>query len=212
VFGGIDGTVTTLAIVAGAAGAGLPRAAVLALGVANLLADGFSMAAGNFAATRAERENVERLRAMEHRHIRDHPEGERLELRVILEEKGLTGERLDRTVHALTSHDELWVDLMLLEEHGVSPLRNRPLTAALITFSAFVVCGMVPLLPFLAGMQAALPVSIGATAVVFAGIGAARGKLALAPWWHAALETLMIGAAAGLIAWLAGHWIHSMSA
>ncbi|MGV1015589.1 MAG: VIT1/CCC1 transporter family protein, partial [Methyloceanibacter sp.] len=45
VYGGIDGTVTTFAIMAGVVGASLSAGVVLILGVANLLADGFSMAA-----------------------------------------------------------------------------------------------------------------------------------------------------------------------
>ena len=47
IYGGIDGTVTTFAIVAGVVGADLPGTVVLVLGVANLVADGFAMGAGN---------------------------------------------------------------------------------------------------------------------------------------------------------------------
>ena len=48
VYGGIDGSVTTFAIVAGTIGASLSIEVVLILGIANLVADGFSMAASNF--------------------------------------------------------------------------------------------------------------------------------------------------------------------
>jgi VIT1/CCC1 family predicted Fe2+/Mn2+ transporter len=61
VFGGMDGTVTTFAVAAGAAGAGLSPSIVIVMGLANLFADGFSMAAGNFVSSRAERDNAERL-------------------------------------------------------------------------------------------------------------------------------------------------------
>ena len=53
VYGGIDGTVTTFAVVAGVTGASLSTKALLILGVANLLADGFSMAAANFSGTKS---------------------------------------------------------------------------------------------------------------------------------------------------------------
>ena len=56
VYGGIDGAVTTFAIVAGAVGADLSPRVVIILGVANLVGDGFSMAAGNFSGTRAEQD------------------------------------------------------------------------------------------------------------------------------------------------------------
>ena len=64
VYGGIDGTVTTFAVVAGVTGAALSTKALLILGVANLLADGFSMAAANFSGTRAEIEEYEHVRNM----------------------------------------------------------------------------------------------------------------------------------------------------
>ena len=70
VFGGIDGAVTTFAIVAGVAGAALSTNVILILGAANLLADGFSMAAGNYSGVKAERDDYERLREMEIRQIK----------------------------------------------------------------------------------------------------------------------------------------------
>lgn len=201
VYGGIDGAVTTLAIVAGAAGAGVSSRIVLALGIANVLADGFSMAAGNFVSARAERDNVRRLRAMERRHVRDHPDGERLELTEILAAKGLSGEPLAETVRAICQSDRLWIDLMLVEEHGVSPIESRALPAALVTFVAFVVAGLVPLAPFLVGAPHPLGLSIVVTAFVFVLIGALRGRFSLTSSWRTAFETLAIGATAGVVAW-----------
>ena len=74
VYGAIDGAVTTFAIVAGVAGAGLSPFVIVALGLANVLADGFSMAAGNYSGTKAEKDNLLRLRAVEERHIATNPE------------------------------------------------------------------------------------------------------------------------------------------
>jgi vacuolar iron transporter family protein len=54
VYGGIDGTVTTFAVVAGAIGASLSPAVILILGFANLFADGFSMAASNYLSRKSE--------------------------------------------------------------------------------------------------------------------------------------------------------------
>lgn len=91
IYGGIDGSVTTFAIVAGVAGAGLSPFVIVALGLANVLADGFSMAAGNYSGTKAELDNARRLRRIEEEHLRRFPEGERRELREILRAKGLSG-------------------------------------------------------------------------------------------------------------------------
>ena len=95
VYGGIDGSVATFAIVAGVAGAGLSPWVIIALGIANVLADGFSMAAGNYSGTKAELDDTRRLREIEERHICKYPEGEKRELREILRRKGLSGEALD---------------------------------------------------------------------------------------------------------------------
>jgi vacuolar iron transporter family protein len=88
VYGGIDGAVTTFAVAAGVAGASLSPQIVLILGFANLLADGFSMAVANYSGTQTEREQYERLIAIEHKHIAAVPDGEREEIRQIFAKKG----------------------------------------------------------------------------------------------------------------------------
>ena len=75
VYGAIDGTVTTFAIVAGVAGAGLSPIVIVALGLANVLADGFSMAAANYSGSKAEQDNAQRIREIEQQHIKNHPRG-----------------------------------------------------------------------------------------------------------------------------------------
>jgi len=54
IYGANDGVITTFAVVAGVTGANLPARIIISLGVANLIADGFSMAAGNFLALKSE--------------------------------------------------------------------------------------------------------------------------------------------------------------
>src|ERR1051325_8326333 len=77
IYGGIDGSVTTFAVVTGVVGAELAPVVILIMGFANLIADGFSMAASNFLGTKAEQDDLHRLEAIEHRHIELAPEGER---------------------------------------------------------------------------------------------------------------------------------------
>ena len=59
VYGALDGTVTTFAIIAGSAGASLSSAIVLILGISNVLADGFSMASSNYLSEKSDREQSE---------------------------------------------------------------------------------------------------------------------------------------------------------
>lgn len=204
VYGGIDGSVTTFAIVAGVAGAGLSPFVIVALGIANVLADGFSMAAGNYSGTKADLDNLRRLRAVEERHIALYPEGERHEAREILARKGLAGPVLDEATAAITGNRESWISLMLEGEYGLGGVDPHPLRAAVATFLAFLAAGMIPLLPFLLGVPDAFRWSAWMTGSVFFGIGALKSVWSLAPWWRSALETLAIGGVAALIAYGVG--------
>lgn len=204
VYGGIDGAVTTFAIVAGVAGAGLSPFVIVALGLANVLADGFSMAAGNYSGTKAELDDARRLRAVEERHIDLHPEGELRELKVILARKGLSGQTLEDAARQIAAKRETWIAAMLEGEYGLAPVEPDPMRAAMVTFGAFMVAGMVPLMPFLLGLPEAFTLSSVLTMTCFFGIGAAKSVWSLSPWWRSGLETLGIGGAAAGLAYLVG--------
>ncbi|SEM85660.1 VIT1/CCC1 transporter family protein [Palleronia pelagia] len=201
VYGAIDGGVTTFAIVAGVAGAGLSPLVIVALGLANVFADGFSMAAGNYSATKSEVDDIRRLRAVEMRHIATDPEGERREVREILRQKGLSGDVLEEATAQITSRREPWLQMMLEGEYGLGSVAPHPMRAALATFAAFLVTGMVPLLPFLFGMENAFRASSVATLTVFFAIDGLKSLWSLAPWWRSGLETLLIGGAAAAVAY-----------
>ncbi|HHS82871.1 MAG TPA: hypothetical protein ENJ68_05055 [Devosia sp.] len=204
IYGGIDGAVTTFAVVAGVVGAELSAGIVLILGVANLLADGFSMAASNYSGTKAENDDCTRIRQIEMRHIRAHPEGEREELRQIYRAKGFEGEELEHMVALLSRHEEVWVQTMLSEEYGLPNVQRSPFKAALATFVAFILCGAVPLLPFVAGLPASAPLAAGATGIVFFLIGAMKSKWSTQSWFYSGAETLVIGMGAAAMAYGVG--------
>ena len=208
VYGGIDGSVTTFAIVAGVAGAGLSPFVIVALGLANVLADGFSMAAGNYSGTKAELDNIRRIRTIEERHIRLYPDGERNEVREILAQKGLSGQVLDEATDAITANHDNWINLMIEGEYGLGSVDPHPLKAAMATFFAFLVAGMIPLLPFLLSVSNAFIVSAWMTAGVFFAIGAMKSRWSLALWWRSGTETLLIGGAAAAIAYWVGSLFH----
>ncbi len=208
IFGGIDGTVTTFAIVAGVQGAGLSTGIVVALGLANVLADGFSMAAGNYAGTKAIADDRRRLWAVEERHIRKNRQGELDELDQILARKGLRGD-VRKDAGAMISEDQdQWITMMLSEEYGLPATDPRPIRAALVIFGAFVAAGLLPLLPYLIGLGAAFSWSIGIAGLTFFGIGAIKARWSLASWWRSGLETLLIGGTAATLAFGVGRLFH----
>jgi VIT1/CCC1 family predicted Fe2+/Mn2+ transporter len=204
IYGGIDGSVTTFAVVSGVAGAELSSWIILALGFANLFADGFSMAASNFLGTKAEHEDWHRLEEIENRHIDVAPEGEREEVRQIFQLKGFAGEDLQRMVELVTANRTRWVRTMLTEEYGLPREVRSPWIAAFSTFTAFLVCGLVPLLPYLAAVRHSLAVSLIMTGLVFFAIGSAKSKWSTASWWRSGLTTLLVGAVAAALAYVTG--------
>jgi len=211
VYGAIDGTVTTFAVVAGVMGAELASSVILVLGVANLFADGFSMAVGNFLGTRAEEERRQKLRRAEHDHIRLHPHGEREEIRQIFAAKGFEGADLERAVDTITSDVDRWVETMLTEEHGLSLVGPNPLRAAWSTFWSFVIVGAIPLLAFVyqnftdgVPVDRAFMFSSAMTAAAFFAVGALKGRFVDQSWFRGGLETLGIGGLAAIIAYGVG--------
>ena len=208
VLGAIDGAVTTFAVVAGVAGADLPNSVALILGGANLLADGFSMAAGNFLSTQAEEHLIERVRLGEESHIETVPEGEREEVRQIFAAKGFDGDVLDQIVEVITRDRKRWVDTMLTEEFGLPLDTPSPSRAALATFCAFALAGFIPLAPFCLPAELSsrgiFVTSAVATAFTFLVIGVAKGYVVSRPLIRSGLETLAIGSAAATMAYLVG--------
>jgi VIT1/CCC1 family predicted Fe2+/Mn2+ transporter len=209
VLGGIDGCVTTFAVVAGATGGGFSSLVIVVLGVANLLADGLSMAVGNYQSRRTQRQSVEQAQRSEAHHIEQVPEGEREEVRQIFAAKGFEGETLDKVVEVITRDRDIWIDTMLKEEIGVHPETPGPLRAALATLAAFLLVGSVPLLPFLLGLTAheAFVASAVATGATFFAIGMARGRALGRPVVRSGVETFASGGAAAAVAYAIAAWL-----
>jgi vacuolar iron transporter family protein len=207
VYGGIDGAATTFAIVSGVVGARLSPGIILILGIANLVADGLAMAAGDYLATRAEREEFRYAQAVERRHIKNVPDGEREEVREIFRRHGLQGEPLEHVVAAITADRDRWVQTMLREEYGLPTVVRSPLHAAAATFLAFLLCGLVPLAPFVARLPSAFPVAAATTGLLFVVIGAVKSKWSIHSWWHSGFETLAVGGGAATVAYVIGAWL-----
>ena len=209
IYGAIDGAVTTFAVATGVWGADLSPAIVVILGIANLVGDGFSMAAGNFLGIRAENQERDLVREIERRHISKYPEGEREEIRQIMRGQGFEGELLENAVEQITSDEDRWVNTMLRYEYGLAVKNSNPLPAATVTFVSFLVVGSIPLLPFVVTWLADIKadpfmLSAGMTAVAFFVVGGIKSRFVEQSWWKSGLETLAVGSVAASLAFVCG--------
>ena len=208
ILGGIDGCVTTFAVVSSVVGAGLPASVALIMGFANLFADGFSMAVSSYESINAEIEYVDKIRRREEEHIDKVPEGEREEIRQIFENKGFREDVLEEITNTICQDRSLWLDTMLVEEYGLQKNNLSPYISSITTFVAFVVVGAVPLLPFLVSginIQETFLISTLLAGIMFFSIGAIKGHLFTKPILTSGIRTLLTGGAAASLAFLAGY-------
>ena len=210
IYGAIDGAVTTFAVVAGVAGAGLSSGVIIVLGFANLAADGFSMAVSNYLGTRAENQLKEKARQREMDEVAKYPQGEVEEIRQIYSRKGFEGDLLEDVVAVITADRDRWVDTMMQEEHGMTLEDHNALKGGLATFIAFFLVGLIPLAPFLFNWFVAdvIPMPFLAsslmTAMAFLVVGAMKARFLNQRTLRASLETLMIGGIAAVLAYAVG--------
>ncbi|SDK28622.1 Predicted Fe2+/Mn2+ transporter, VIT1/CCC1 family [Catalinimonas alkaloidigena] len=211
VYGGIDGSITTFAVVAGSAGAGLDSSIILILGFANLLADGFSMSVGSYLSHQAERDAYEKNRQIEYDEVDQLPEQERDEIREIYRGKGFEGELLEKVVEVITADRDRWVNVMMKEELEMIPSNKPALGMALATFVAFVIVGFIPLLvyvldyAFTIEIARRFEISSGLTLIAFALIGFFKSRVNEKRAWRGVLETVLLGVTAAVVAYAVGH-------
>ncbi|MBI2463925.1 VIT1/CCC1 transporter family protein [Candidatus Peregrinibacteria bacterium] len=213
VYGGIDGAVTTFAVVAGVEGASLPISIVLIMGFANLFADGFSMATGKYLSDKSKKEQFEKIHQIEMQHIKEKPKLEKEEIREILQHYGFGGNDLVRATDIITSNDEHWVDLMMRNEFHLTQENIYPIKGALTTIISFMLIGFIPLIaytfrPFLQ-LDNTTAFRLTALSTLFALfiVGAVKGRFTSKYWLYSGLETSFIGGLAAFIAYIVGFFL-----
>src|SRR6185369_9096258 len=134
--------------------------------------------------------------------------------RQIFAGKGFDGSLLEKIVDVITRDRRRWVDTMITEEWGLQLETPSPWKSGLVTFAAFVLAGIVPLLPFFLPVQwssrAAFAVSSVATAVTFFLVGVAKGHVVQRSRWLSGLETLLVGGGAAALAYGVGYWLRAI--
>jgi VIT1/CCC1 family predicted Fe2+/Mn2+ transporter len=210
VYGGLDGIVTTFAVVSGVAGANLGANVVLILGLANLFADGFSMATGAFLSTKSEQEYYSREYQREAWEVDHFPDGERAELLEVYRSRGYSVEDAQALVGIQSKNRDRWVQAMMVDELGMLPDERRPLWSGLATLVSFIVAGALPLLVYLVGLvvpvapATAFPVSLALSGVALFALGAAKVLVTRLHPIRSGLEMLAVGGLAAGVAYIVG--------
>ena len=215
VYGGIDGAITTFAVVAGAVGAGLDASVIIILGFANLLADGFSMSVGAYLSAKSEHDNFKKHEKIEAWEVDNLPDTEREEIREIYRAKGFEGELLEQVVKVITADKKRWIDEMMKDELGMMKDDRSPFMIGAMTYFSFILIGLIPLVvyvyDFIVGFEGNrfLATSL-LTGFGFMFIGWLKSYVNQTNIWRGILETLLLGALAAAVAFYVGDWLEGL--
>lgn len=206
ILGGQDGLVNVLGVILGVAAATSDPRIVLVAGLAATFAESVSMGAVAYTSTLAEADFYESERAREYRHIQQVPKLERREIRDIYEGKGFRGELLDRIVDTITANKDVWVAVMMAEEHQLALTdRRQALRAALVVGFSAIVGSLIPLAPFaFLPVSISMLVSVAITAAVLFVVGAYKARMTVGHPTKSGLEMAVIGTVSALVGYAVG--------
>jgi len=148
IYGGIDGVITTFAVIAGGSGADLTHNVLLVLGIANLLADGFSMGFGDFISSRAENEFRKKETAHEESMLEANPKDVKDHIKTMYVKKGFETHEAETIAQIFSKNKDMVVSLFLAER-GIFKTAISPITKSLYTFFSFIIFGAIPLFTYL---------------------------------------------------------------
>jgi VIT1/CCC1 family predicted Fe2+/Mn2+ transporter len=206
ILGAQDGLVNVLGVVLGIAAATNDVRVVLVAGLATTFAESISMGAVAFTTTLADADMYQSEREREYRHIVETPFLEIKEIRNIYEEKGFKGDLLDRIVETITTNQDVWVAVMMAEEHQLAPVdRKTAFKAAWVVGISAVLGSLVPVVPFLfLPVVTSMWMSVVVTALVLFGIGAYKARMTVGKPMRSGVEMMIIGTLSALAGYLVG--------
>lgn len=217
IYGGVDGIVTTFAVVSGFSGAALASdttmqlsfTIVLLFGLANLFADAISMGLGNFLSVRSEQDQYSILRTREKKLLRDAPEAEHEETVALMRAKGFNESDAITLATIYSKNEDYWLDFMMANEYEMSdPRGDNPVLTGLMTFGSFIVFGAIPILPFVflgdLTPAAIFQISTAGTLSALIILGLMKWKVIGTPLARSLGEIVLVGGVASIIAFVVG--------
>jgi len=218
IYGGIDGIITTFAVVAGFSGAAfsnetttqLSFLVVLLFGLANLFADGVSMGLGNFLSVKSDQDLYSAARDKEATEVQTNYQLELEETVTLLIEKGYLKEDAQTMAELYAKNEPYWIDFMMSHELEMSdPRGDNPYLTGFATFVSFLFFGSIPLIPFMvvgdsAPAQSVFYYSVIGTIFALILLGLLKWKIVGSNLGKSLFEVLIVGGSAALIAFFVG--------
>lgn len=201
VFGFGDGINTSLGIAAGVGGADVSSNFIILAALVGMFTGAKAMAVQNYLAVKSQRQLLKSEIAREEWEIENKPDLERQEIEDIYKAKGFSGKDLEMVVNKITSDKKVWLDTMLTEELKLNiEVVGNPLKSAFRMFGAFLVGGILPIIPFffLEG-YVPLAIAIGISLTTSFLVGAVKSKLANMSILKGGLEMAGLGTGIALV-------------
>ena len=208
ILGGQDGLVNVLGVILGIAAATGDPWVIIVAGLAATFAESVSMSAVAYTSTIASADVYESEREREYRHIQKAPTLEREEVIEIYQRKGFSGELLNKIVDTITANTDVWVAVMMAEEHGLTPTNRRhALRSALVVGISAIIGSMIPMIPFFIlsiPVQTSMLLSVLVAALTLFIVGAYKAKLTIGSPGKSGLEMAAIGTLSALVGYAVG--------
>ncbi len=204
VLGVADGLTVPFALAAGLSAAATSNDVIVIAGIAEIAAGAIAMGLGGYLSAQSQRQHYHSERSREEREIELAPETELDEVREIFRSYGLDGRTLEVVTQSVTRDKNTWVDFMMKFELGLEePLERRAAVSGMTIATAYVVGGLIPLLPYVTmdGRGAALWFSTVATSIALTVFGLIKARLSGAPLLRSTLQTVIVGALAAFVAY-----------
>jgi len=199
VFGAMDGLVTNVSLIAGVGGGGGSAHTIVLTGLAGLVAGACSMATGEYVSVSSQNELIMAEVNKERLELENHPRAEQAELAAMLRARGVSPATAKQAAAEISEDQDKALAVHALEELGVDPAElPSPVVAAGASLASFAVGAVIPLFPYLVGLNV-LAVALGLAAVAAVAGGGVVARLTDRPFWRGAVRQLLLGAAAAAI-------------
>jgi vacuolar iron transporter family protein len=209
VFGAMDGLVTNVSLIAGVGGGGGSHQFIVLTGLAGLAAGAFSMATGEFVSVSSQNELIGAEVRKEAHELKHNPESERQELAATFRMRGVDPELADEVARQLSVQPDHALAVHVREELGVDPADlPSPYTAAAASLITFAVGALIPLIPYLAGLNS-LALALGLAALAAFIGGGVVARLTDRPFFRGAIRQLLLGVLAAGLTYLIGRAVGS---